>query len=171
MYVLNDHLRAELKLPLGTLVANEERTKGNIEKLVTRPLVLVGDVTSSTMSQMGFQPDLLLVDNHTKRGKEIPTLTFEPWMRMKVKNAAGIIGPDLLRAIKESLRPIEIGEAEGPIMIEVDGEEDLSTLACIDMFPIGSTVVYGQPDAGLVFAKVDEELKKKVRGILGEMEV
>ncbi len=171
MYVLPDQLRAALKIPLGTLVRNEERTRGNIEKLVTKPLVLVGDVTASVMTGMGFVPDMILVDNHTKRGRKIPTLMVKPWKRVKVRNDAGMIGSDLLKAINDSLRPIIIGNNEGPILIDVDGEEDLSTLACVDLFPVGSTVVYGQPDCGLVFIDVDEEIKKKVTGILLEMEV
>ena len=171
MYVLTDHLRAALKLPMGTLVSNEERTKGNVEKLVTRPLVLVGDVTASVMTKMGFIPDLILVDNHTKRGKKIPTLMVEPWKKVNVRNEAGMLGSDLIKAINDSLRPIIIGNNEGPVLIEVDGEEDLSTLACVDQLPLGSTVVYGQPDSGLVFIHVDDEIKKKVTGILQEMEV
>ncbi|MCK5774215.1 MAG: DUF359 domain-containing protein [Thermoplasmata archaeon] len=171
MYVLTDQLRAALKLPLGTLVRNEERTKGNIAALVSRPLVLVGDVTASVMTGMDFVPDMILVDNHTRRGKKIPTLMVKPWKRVKVQNDAGMIGSDLLKAISDSLRPIIIGDNEGPILIEVEGEEDLSTLACVDLFPVGSTVVYGQPDSGLVFINVDEEIKKKVTGILQDMEV
>jgi len=172
MYILTDHLRAVLKLPLGVLIPNEERTRSRLEAIVTKPLVLVGDVTASVVSGMGFVPDLMLVDNHTKRGKEIPTLMVEPWKVYKVKNAAGHVGPEMMKAIKESMRYIVIDdEREGPILIEVDGEEDLATLACIDLLPVGGTVAYGQPDAGLVIVKVDKDIKRKVKDMLREMEV
>lgn len=172
MYVLTDHLRSELKLPLGILIPNEERTRGRIEDIITRPLVLVGDVTASVMTRMGFVPDLILVDNHTKRGREIPTLMVEPWRTIKVRNGAGLISPELMKAINESMRNIIVDdERNGPILIDVDGEEDLATLPCIDLLPVGGTVVYGQPDAGLVVVNVDKAIKRKVKDMLREMEV
>jgi uncharacterized protein (UPF0218 family) len=121
---------------------------------------------------MGFVPDLILVDNHTKRGKEIPTLMVTPGRTIKVKNEAGVIGPELLKAITESKRYITVqDEVVGPILIEVEGEEDLATLACIDLLPKGGTVVYGQPDAGLVIVKIDAAIKKRIKEMLREMEV
>jgi uncharacterized protein (UPF0218 family) len=171
LYRLTDHLRVVLKDPLGMLVPNEERTKSRLDPLIFDPLVLVGDVTASVMTSMGFVPALILVDNHTKRGKEIPTLMVEPAKRMKVANPAGMLGGELFEAIEEAARSIEIGEEEGPVLIEVDGEEDLSTLAAIKLMPYGSTVVYGQPDSGLVIVTVDEEIKERIDEMLREMEV
>lgn len=171
MYVLTDNLRAKLKLPLGTLVPNEERTRTNLSRYVTYPLVLVGDVTASVMTRMDFRPSLILLDNHTKRGKEIPTLTVKPGKTVKVSNKAGTIGPELMNALEDAIRSMEVGEVtDGPIIIDVDGEEDLSTLACIDLMPEG-TVVYGQPEQGLVLVNIDREIKKKVEEMLREMEV
>lgn len=172
MYVLTDNLRARLKMPLGTLVPNEERTKANLDGLVSDPLVLVGDVTASVMTCMGFEPAIILLDNHTKRGKEIPTLTVKPGKTINVKNGPGILGPELLKALTDSIREIEIGEEmDGPIIIDVDGEEDLATLPSIQMLPIGGTVVYGQPDKGLVVVNVGREIKETVEEMLREMEV
>ncbi len=171
MYILTGHLRAKLKLPLGNLIPNEERTRSRIESLVSRPLILVGDVTASVMTKMGFIPDLILIDNHTKRGKEIPALMVQPDRKVSVKNPPGTLGDELIRAISDAERAISIGEVNGPILIDVDGEEDLSSLACIDLFRIGGTVVYGQPDAGLVTVKITEEKKSEIKEILREMEV
>ena len=56
-------------------------------------------------------------------------------------------------------------------MIEVDGEEDLATLACIHIFEVGGTVVYGQPDAGLVLVTITDEKKSEIADMLKEMEV
>jgi uncharacterized protein (UPF0218 family) len=171
--MLTDNLRIVLKDPLGTLIPNEERTRLRLDEIVSDTLVLVGDVTASVMTNMGYVPNLILVDNHTKRGKEIPTLTVKPAKRVKVKNPAGMLGPELFEAMEEATRLIitQGDEMKGPILIEVDGEEDLSTLAAITMMPEGSTVIYGQPDAGLVVVKVDDEIKNKVNDMLQEMEV
>ncbi len=171
LFRLTDHLRVVLKDPLGELVPNEERTRSNLDDLVSSPLVLVGDVTASVMTKMGYDASLILVDNHTKRGKEIPTLTVKPSRIMEVENPAGMIGGELFETLEEAVRSIVTEDLEGPIMIEVDGEEDLSTLVAIKLMPNGSTVVYGQPDAGLVVVRVDGEIKKKVEDMLQEMEV
>jgi hypothetical protein len=148
LYVLTDHLRVVLKEPLGTLVPNEERTRSRLAPLVSDPLVLVGDVTASVMTGMGFVPDLILVDNHTKRGKEIPALMVSPSRRIKVESAAGMLSGELFEAIEDAVKSIVVDgeEMDGPILIEVEGEEDLSTLAAIKLLPDGGTVVYGQPD-------------------------
>jgi uncharacterized protein (UPF0218 family) len=172
LYMLTDHLRAVLKEPLGELVPNEERTRSRLDSLITYPLVLVGDVTATVLTGMGYVPQLILVDNHTKRGKEIPTLMVTPSSKVEVKNPAGMLGGELFEAMEEAVRAIELDEElPGPILIEVDGEEDLSSLAAIELLPEGSTVAYGQPDAGLVIVKVEKGIKKKVKEMLQEMEV
>lgn len=171
LYMLTDHLRVVLKDPLGELIPNEERTRANLDRIVDDPLVLVGDVTASVMTNMGYKPALILVDNHTKRGKEIPTLMVSPARTIKVKNEAGMLGGELFEAMEEAARAIEVEDVDGPILIDVDGEEDLSTLAAIKLMPIGATVAYGQPDAGLVLVTVDEKIKERIEEMLQEMEV
>ncbi len=171
IFKLTDYLRVVLKDPLGQLVPNEERTKSRLDQLISLPLVVVGDVSATVMSKMGYVPALILVDNHTKRGKEIPTLIVSPTRIIKVVNPAGMLGGELFEAMEEAIRAIEIGEVDGTILIEVEGEEDLSTLAAIKLLPEGSTVVYGQPDAGLVVVNVDDEIKKRINEMLQEMEV
>jgi len=44
LYMLPDHLRVALKIPLGELIPNEERTRSRLDSLISTPLVLVGDV-------------------------------------------------------------------------------------------------------------------------------
>ena len=173
LYMLTDHLRAALKEPLGDLIPNEERTRSRLDSLMTYPLVLVGDVTATVLTGMGYVPQLILVDNHTKRGKEIPTLMVTPSRKVNVKNPAGMLGGELFEAMEGAIRSIVLEDEElsGPILIEVDGEEDLSTLAAIELLPEGSTVAYGQPDAGLVVVNVEKGIKDKVKEMLQEMEV
>ena len=54
----------------------------------------------------------------------------------------------LRRAVKETV------EAGGGL-IEVDGEEDLGALALVESLPLGATVIYGIPGAGVSFVTVD----------------
>ncbi|MCU0799988.1 MAG: DUF359 domain-containing protein [Candidatus Thermoplasmatota archaeon] len=172
LYMLTDHLRVLLKTPLGDLVPNEERTSKRLSGMMGTPLVLVGDVTASVMTEMGFVPQLIIVDNHTKRGKKIPTIMVKPSKVVKVKNPAGILTGELFKVIDDAINEIVPGtDMDGPILIEVEGEEDLSTLAAIKLLPNGSTVVYGQPDSGLVVVTVNGKVRRKVEEMLREMEV
>jgi hypothetical protein len=172
LYMLTDRLRVLLKTPLGDLVPNEERTPKRLCGMMGSPLVLVGDVTASVMTEMGFVPHIIMVDNHTKRGRKIPTIMVRPSKVVKVKNAAGMLTGELFQAIDDAINEIIPGTVSGgPVLIEVEGEEDLSTLAAIKLLPDGSTVVYGQPDAGLVVVTVNGKVRRKVEEMLREMEV
>ena len=60
-------------------------------------------------------------------------------------------------------------KAKTDTLIIVNGEEDLFTLPAILYAPVGTSVLYGQPDEGLVVVSVNNSLKTKVRNILIEM--
>ena len=82
---------------------------------------------------------------------------------IRVKNPAGYITGGLYGAIDKALK------SDGKFKIFVDGEEDLAALAAIDLAPIGSLVIYGQPGEGMVLVNVDKKSKEFVAGILKEM--
>jgi uncharacterized protein (UPF0218 family) len=43
-------------------------------------------------------------------------------------------------------------------------------IPCVKFAPIGSIIVYGQPDVGIVLIEVNEKVKAEVEEILGEMQ-
>tara|TARA_B100001121_G_C18484307_1_gene524117 strand:+ start:100 stop:294 length:195 start_codon:yes stop_codon:yes gene_type:complete len=57
-------------------------------------------------------------------------------------------------------------EYEECSIIRVVGEEDLSPLLLHPIAPIGSVVLYGQPESGLVIRWCDEESKIRCRNLL-----
>jgi uncharacterized protein (UPF0218 family) len=58
---------------------------------------------------------------------------------------------------------------QGPVCIEVDGEEDLASLAAISLAPGGVTVIYGLPNKGVVVVDATTANKKKVKEVLDRM--
>ncbi|MFC6726763.1 DUF359 domain-containing protein, partial [Halobium palmae] len=48
--------------------------------------------------------------------------------------------------------------------------EDLATLPAIVAAPLGASVVYGQPDQGMVHVPVTEETKAEARDLLARMD-
>jgi uncharacterized protein (UPF0218 family) len=55
-------------------------------------------------------------------------------------------------------------------VLDVDGEEDLATLPAVVAAPDGASVVYGQPDEGMVLVEVTPETRAEMRELLGRFE-
>jgi hypothetical protein len=58
----------------------------------------------------------------------------------------------------------------GRAKVQVNGEEDLLTLAAVLSAPSGSIVVYGQPRRGIVVVSVNDDSKKRFHEIVDRME-
>jgi len=82
-----------------------------------------------------------------------------------VKNPAATITDDLWNVIKLAFEDLE----KNSLRIEVEGEEDLASLAAIYMAPGDVTIIYGLPDKGVLVVKANKENKNKVKKILDKM--
>ncbi|WP_132056732.1 GTP-dependent dephospho-CoA kinase family protein [Halorussus amylolyticus] len=159
-------MRGELKEPLGPIFTDAERLLLDADP----PLVAVGDVVTAHLVRAGVTPDVALVDGLTKRetvrdevAESVARVT-ENAREVRVENPAGTLTRDLLVALRDAIADPD------PTVIVVDGEEDLAALPAIAAAPLGATVVYGQPDEGMVRARVTEEAKAEMRDLLGRME-
>jgi uncharacterized protein (UPF0218 family) len=83
--------------------------------------------------------------------------------RVRVRNPAGLLTESLRRAVRDLV-------ASGGGLIEVDGEEDLGSLALVESLPAGATVIYGIPGEGVSFVRVDAVAKEHVRQLIARME-
>lgn len=155
-----------MKKPLGTLYRG--KGKDTIEKFVGRlenptKLISVGDVTTFHLLEAGVFPDLCIVDDRTQRfpvSDEVLVRTKDRLYReVLVDNPAGTISEELILTLEKAVR------AKTPVRIFVRGEEDLATLPVIALAPLGTVVLYGQPDEGVVFVEVTEEKKAFVLGL------
>ncbi|MDL2261432.1 DUF359 domain-containing protein [Methanimicrococcus sp. OttesenSCG-928-J09] len=159
-------LRPRLKKPYGKLYPGDNPDViHQIKDTLDESLVIaVGDVTTYNLFKAGVRPRLCFIDQYTKRSavsKAISAVTTRTdYVNVYVKNPAGMISSEMVLAIKEAL-----SSSEKHICICVDGEEDLATLPVIALSDVGSLVLYGQPDEGLVCVKVTEDKKEE----MGEM--
>ena len=80
---------------------------------------------------------------------------------IRVVNEAGTLNPEAVAILDTLLK-----EGVENVVIFVEGEEDLLTLAAIISAPKGSMIIYGQPGAGNVILRVDERLKKRALEII-----
>ena len=171
-------LDSELKKPMGTLFPGPEDTPevailAAVESIpVTSPcLIAVGDVTVNALLEVGWVPDVGIVDGLTKRtiwDGDLDKTSFVG--NLSCQNPPGQLTPELLECADLALE-FAFSEEGGPVLLEVDGEEDLSPIFIHLLAPLGSVVLYGQPSAGVVMRITDEESKERSRTILDAFEV
>ena len=163
MLTLPDDLRGSFKDPFGPVYTDAAALLAD----AGRPVIAVGDVVTYHLRQAGHAPSVALVDGKTKReavDAEIREALSDPEHRRDVESPPGALSESLLSALAEAVA------AADPITIVVDGEEDLAALPAVLAAPLGATVVYGQPDEGMVRVDVTEDAKAEMRSLLEEMD-
>ena len=171
-------LDAELKEPMGTLFPGPEDTpevaiQAAIDAIPTFSpcLIAVGDVTVNALLETGWVPDVGIVDGLTKRTPwdgELDTSSFVG--HLSCENPAGQLTPDLLESADMAL-DFAFSEEGGPVLLEVDGEEDLAPIMIHLLAPLGTVVLYGQPSEGVVLRVTDESTKARCRELLDAFEI
>ena len=166
MYVLPDDLKDTLKGYIGLLV-DESRLLRLLKK--EKYIVTIGDKVTYTVLKNGFTPVLCVVDFLLER-KSYPTemrtyIQGFKALHLKIQNPQGTITDELWDAIQTAFQNLE----KKPVCIEVEGEEDLASLAAIYLAPRGVTVIYGLPNRGVVVVKSTTAHKKKVKEVLDRM--
>jgi len=162
-WVVPESLRPELARRYGPVLAGAEADRA------LRALALFascGDRVTLRALELGHPPLVGIVDYKTQREERIDPEAFEPLAarrRLRVKNPAGTLTDGLCDAVRELV-------AAGGGLLEVDGEEDLGSLALVETLPAGATVIYGIPGAGVSFVRVDATAKEHVRQLIGRME-
>jgi uncharacterized protein (UPF0218 family) len=163
--VLTPPLRRRLKKPLGRLfLAVDVRGEEFLALVTGAPFtVAVGDrVTETLQETTGRSPDVFVVDGMERRSaREVPRIAHAS--TVKAKNPAGRITKAALGAMKRAFA------GEKPVMVLIEGEEDLLTIPAVIEAPLGAVVFYGQPLEGVVAVEVDAKSKARAREILERM--
>jgi uncharacterized protein (UPF0218 family) len=155
MLILPEEHRRLFKEPFGTLY----RTIGEaLPHLKAGAVYAVGDVVTHNLQKAGITPAVAIVDGFTMRSPcmKMPEITANC---IRVKNPAGCLTDDLMHALERAV-------AHPPVMIMVDGEEDLAVIPMVIAAPFGSSVLYGQPHEGVVLRTVTRDAKQTAREYL-----
>ncbi|PSP92650.1 DUF359 domain-containing protein [Halobacteriales archaeon QS_4_62_28] len=156
-------LRQDLKEPLGPLYTDADE----LLAAATEPVVAVGDIVTYHLLQADDTPAVALVDERTKRtdvDEEIREAVGGFDHRYTVDNPPATLTGDLLDALLASL------DESGTTLIVVDGEEDLAALPAVLAVPDSASVVYGQPDEGMVLVTADDASKARARQLIDGMD-
>jgi len=163
--LLTPSLRRKLKKPLGRLFPAVDVRGEEFLALVTGSpfVVTVGDrVTETLQETTGRSPDVFVVDGMERRSaREVPRIAHAS--TVTAKNPAGRITKAALGAMKRAFA------GEKPVMVLIEGEEDLLTIPAVIDAPLGAVVFYGQPLEGVVAVEVDARSKARAREILKQM--
>lgn len=166
---LPSSLRDQLRQPLGRVVKGTDNESTmtaqkviTLIKAFTPPLVIsVGDIITESLHEAGFIPDISIVDYKTQRHILPPRQNA---VKSSHVNKAGTINPKALSLFRKSLG--DYIKTHKKKFIVIGGEEDLLALPAILLAPLGTIVLYGQRDLGVVVTVVEEKQKEKVRLLL-----
>ena len=166
--VLKPELRKELRNPLGTLIkGTPEKTEDELRELIRKErsehMISVGDIVSQSLLKLGIRPQVIVLDGKAMR-QQIKPIKTETRKKITIKNPAGTLTPQAWTTLEKALAQKQ------PALIFVEGEEDLLTLIAVLEAPENWTVVYGQPQEGIVIVKVDATAKHKANLIIQAME-
>lgn len=174
-------LRRELKKPFGELLVDSSKNHEDAikkfvnkflrvqssqpkvdhpldEKFKVQSLITVGDAVTDALVKEGVTPDVSIVDLKIQRKPVYKTIE-ELGLRnikviKKVKSPAGTVSFTDFSILRSLIR----NEAK-PNVLQIEGEDDLFTLLALLLAPLGSLIVYGQPNEGIVVIEVNEEHK------------
>jgi len=161
---LSPKLRSMLKHPLGKLLTGSPPQTGRkLNKILKREnpstVIVVGDSTAKNLSAARIPANLYIIDRKVMR-KPVEPFTLKKATAIQVKNPPGMITAEAWKAIADA------ADSSKQVIINVDGEEDLLTLAAILCAPENAFVVYGQPHRGLVVVKTSRWKKQQINRIL-----
>jgi hypothetical protein len=155
MYVLTDELRETLKKPFGKVYKELPTINGKV--------ISIGDITTKNLISKNIIPNLAIFDLKTKRNIPVD-IPHKFDNTIKIDNPPGCISDEAIKQIKH-LSKIDCKN----VALIVDGEEDLLALPVIKYFPKNTTVLYGQPNEGVVVLTITSELKKEIDKIINMM--
>ncbi len=155
MLILPDEHRKLFQEPFGELYADIDEI---IPKITDSTVYTVGDVVTHNLQKRGIIPAIAVVDGYSMRlpCRRMPVFRGEC---IRVKNPAGTITDDLIRALNHAIR-------NPPVTVIVEGEEDLAVIPLVIAAPDGAVVLYGQPHKGVVLRIVNHEARETARHFL-----
>ncbi len=156
--------RALLKQPFGTLVPQKDITKQKILSMLqgAKKIISIGDATTERLISFNIIPDIAVIDGVERRSLRGRPINY-PAEQMFCNNPAGTISKKALQVLQSAL------ETSFPVMVKVEGEEDMLALPLFIMAPKGSIVLYGQPLEGIVLVNITEEKQNEAKELMNKI--
>lgn len=171
MRTLPKSLRNDMRKPFGKLIhgdhsdfskAMNEIYKDIDGKSHISPVMVicVGDIVAKYFNYPSVKPQIRIIDYKTQR-KNLPVKKKQS---TDFVNSAGTIHLNAVETIRNTIKYV-LKKNEQKVLV-ADGEEDLLALPCILLAPLGSVVLYGLRNEGVVIVWVDEKIKMFIYTLL-----
>ncbi|MCA9371721.1 pantetheine-phosphate adenylyltransferase [Candidatus Woesebacteria bacterium] len=165
---LPSSLREQLREPFGKLIVGDENDLSKAAKCMKKymqnkapvMIIAVGDIVTQTLENVNLEPQISIIDFRTQRQKIAP---FDRKMR-GIVNEPGQIHKKAVVKIQNSIHALLKNNEQSRIII--DGEEDLLALPAMLLAPLGSIVVYGLRQKGVVVVQIEEGFKKVIKSLV-----
>jgi len=163
--IMPEYLREELRKPLGCVFKDTKDLLQCFKTLKWTMVIAIGDIIVDALMKQGIEPEVKIIDFRSRR-KEFLISNFKFLFKSKFLNfkkyinEPGTINIKTAEKLQQMIRHPSGVEAKSWLVI--DGEEDLLALPAILFAPLGSLVLYGHWQLGVVGVEVTEEIKEKV---------
>ncbi len=168
--------RAALAEPLGELIINNPTKEliTRIKKQNPTLTIMVGDYCVKDALKNGLIPDISVIDEKNLR-KPFKKISIHNAKVIKRKNPPATITIETWQTIKKIIQEQYTShlanKSKEPIVLLIEGEEDLLVLPIVLEAPEKSFVVYGQPHEGIVIINVTANVKLKFTKLIERMQV
>jgi len=131
---------------------------------------IVGDIVTDTFLRKQLPFQLAIFDRRSLRSpysSHFIEAAVSANNLPKLKNKAGEISFELGQWLEKYLnKEKKTGFQSAPKFLEIEGEEDLATVALATLAPPSTHIYYGQPNQGIVKLIVTEQLKERFASLL-----
>ncbi|MBA46388.1 MAG: hypothetical protein CMB31_07375 [Euryarchaeota archaeon] len=167
-YSMPKILDEELKQPMGNLFLgphdNPSIAMNQALESISKEakIIAVGDVTVYSLQLANRDVWISVIDGmtHRKEWENFERIDLNGKFVINATNPPGMLTSNIFEACFKA-----ISQSEN-ITILVDGEEDLTPIPLILMAPLGTVLLYGQPNQGLVVREIDISAKRRARRFL-----
>jgi uncharacterized protein (UPF0218 family) len=128
----------------------------------SKKIITVGDATTERLLSFDITPDIAVIDGVERRSLRDYYINY-PAKEMLCTNPAGMISREAVHVLQSAL------ETPSPVMVKVEGEEDMLALPLFTMAPKGSAVLYGQPLEGIVLVNITEEKQNQAKELMNRI--
>ena len=175
-YFLPVEMRSELKQPLGELIVENptQNLLNRIQKDKPPLTIFVGDYCTKEVINSGYNPDISIIDGKNLR-KKFEKILIPNAKVIKAENPPAMVTSESWQLIAElignQIKNLSKDISKEPIVLFIDGEEDLLVFPAVIESPENTFVIYGQPHEGVVLIKVTANVKFKFKKLIERMKV
>ncbi len=162
-----EKLKHLIREPLGELINPNDF---NFAKIAPNKTISIGDETTKILNTKNINQKISVVDFKIKRQEIFSKFSELGFSRKEkiweINNPPSQISKETWKTIlslKDNLSKLK------RVILKVKGEEDLLVLPFIILFPLGFNIFYGQPDEGMVYIKINLNIKRKVFSFLKQL--